>query len=577
MKTDCLFLILVVTTTTHALRTIFLWPQPQRVESGSTVLDMDPAFDIVGPDKLKEAIERTMTRIQTEYWVPVHHHRHPRQPQPQLLSELRVVVDDRDADLVQGVDETYNLHVTSTGAVLQAATIWGALHGLETFSQLVQYDGDRDALFIAETPIEIEDAPAFTHRGLLLDTARNYFAVFHWHISDSQSFPLELESVPELAEFGAYRQKRGKRKGQQERMVYTKADVGRIVAYARARGIRVIPEIDMPAHTGSWAKSHKHLTTCSGRFYLDPSNEWSERYAAQPTTGQLNPVLEETYELVQKVVEEVASLFPDAMYHGGGDEPVFKCWLEDEHVQRYIHTHNVTARDLLEMFLTREVGFIQQAKKVPILWEDPVTVDGIDIPTDVVLQVWYNPVQQAAKKGYKVIASHAQFWYLDCGHGGWTGNDTTYDEQFPPPIPASLLKELERHNLTHNYRPQNWGGMGGDWCGPFKTWQRIYSYDMTFNLTREEAKNVLGGEIAMWTEQTDPVGLDGRLWPRTAAAAEVLWSGRYNREDGMQRDLGDAMVRLFDWRFRLVSRGIQAEALQPFWWYVRDECKTWLF
>lgn len=100
---------------------------------------------------------------------------------------------------------------------------------------------------------------------------------------------------------------------------------------------------------------------------MDPDNK--EAYAAQPTTGQLNPVLDETYALVGKVLNEVASLFPDAWFHGGGDEPVYKCWEQDAHVQHYMKTHNATGDDLLDKFLKREIGFIQQSGKTPVLWE----------------------------------------------------------------------------------------------------------------------------------------------------------------------------------------------------------------
>lgn len=161
--------------------------------------------------------------------------------------------------------------------------------------------------------------------------------------------------------------------------------------------------------------------------------------AAEPTTGQLNPVLEETYHLVEKVISEVASLFPDNWYHGGGDEPIYKCWEQDHRVQEYMSKYNATGDELLHMFLNKEVQFIQNSGKKAILWEgllneitllhhvaydlyctDSVTDNQLPISKDVVLQVWNKPVQEAAKKGYKVIASHANFWYLDCGHGGWT-------------------------------------------------------------------------------------------------------------------------------------------------------------
>ncbi|KAG2190501.1 hypothetical protein INT47_005726, partial [Mucor saturninus] len=144
------------------------------------------------------------------------------------------------------------------------------------------------------------------------------------------------------------------------------------------------------------------------------------------------------------------------------------------------------------------------------------------------------------------------------------GNDTSYDEQIAPDIPANLAAALANNSAEDNYRPQNWGGSGGDWCSPFKSWQRVYSYDMTFNLTETEAENVLGGEVALWSEQTDETTLDARLWPRTSAAAEVMWSGR-NDENNKKRDIGDAMPRIFDWRYRLLKRGINAEVLQPLW------------
>ncbi|KAG2224352.1 hypothetical protein INT45_006752, partial [Circinella minor] len=594
---------------TWAFQGVFLWPVPQTVESGNIDVNLDKAFKINAPKELDDAVSRYSQLIAREQWVPV------QVPNPykdgeayvggqrkaivagSTLKSLEVIVNEPTKNLEFGVDESYVLNVDGTRgkATLQAPTIWGALHGLETFSQLVQarsfddntpiqdYNGEDEVnnnenadLFIPETPIHIQDAPVFSHRGLMLDTSRNYFPVkdilrtldamaynklnvFHWHITDSQSFPLKLENSPELANHGAYVINK-------KRYVYTKNDIQNIVQYARARGIRVIPEIDMPAHTASWGLAHKDITTCSGRFFLDQSNTWSERYAAEPTTGQLNPVANKTYEIVNKVITEVATLFPDAWFHGGGDEPIYKCWEEEESVRDYMQEHGATGDDLLHMFLNKELEFIQNNKKTAILWEDSVTNNKLPIPKNVVLQVWANAVTEAAKKGYKVIASHANFWYLDCGHGGWTGNDMSYDEQTQPKIPESLAKELDRHQLTDNYRPSNWGGSGGDWCGPFKTWQRIYTYDMTYNLTTAEAKNVLGGEVALWAEQTDSVSLDGRLWPRTAAAAEIMWSGRQDKNQ-KQRDLSDAMLRIFDWRYRLVKRGIGAEALQPLWWY----------
>lgn len=102
---------------------------------------------------------------------------------------------------------------------------------------------------------------------------------------------------------------------------------------------------------------------------MDPSNKWENRYAAEPTTGQLNPVKTKTYEVVNKVITEIASMFPDAYYHGGGDEPVYKCWDEDESVRNYMQTNNATHDDLLGMFLSKELEMIKNSGKTAILWE----------------------------------------------------------------------------------------------------------------------------------------------------------------------------------------------------------------
>ncbi|KAI8880084.1 glycoside hydrolase family 20 protein [Backusella circina FSU 941] len=577
---------------------ILLWPIPQHMETGEIQLLLDSSFYISGPDNeyLQDAIDRYTQLITRERWDPVPYETTniTSNVSHNTLEVLRIEVEREDDELEFGVDESYILEVPNQrSAFLTSKTVWGALRGLETFSQLVQsrpnqndltddgddenydpeydydendYDDNEDenedldfeGLYIPNTPIVIKDAPKYYHRGIMLDTARNFYPVFHWHITDSQSFPLKLRHSPELANQGAY-------KLHQKRLVYTRKDVQHVIEYAYRRGVRVIPEIDMPAHTGSWGLSHKDITTCTGLHYLDSTGDWGNRLAAEPTTGQLNPIKDKTYDIVNKVIKEVTSLFKDSWYHGGGDEPVYKCWEQDESVRQYMKEKNVTGVDLLGSFLEKELDMIRDSKKTAILWEDAATNDNLPIPKDVVLQVWTNPLHKAVKKGYKVIASNYNFWYLDCGHGGWGGNDTSYDEQEKPKINPEVSAILEKYELSDNYNTLNWGGPGGDWCSPYKSWQRVYSYDLEYNLTAKEAENVLGGETALWSEQSDPVSLDNKLWPRAAAAAEVLWSGRYDYKH-KRRSIGDAMGRMFDWRYRLVARNINAVAIQPLWW-----------
>ncbi|VAH88268.1 unnamed protein product [Triticum turgidum subsp. durum] len=241
--------------------------------------------------------------------------------------------------------------------------------------------------------------------------AFNKLNVFHWHITDAQSFPIVLPTVPSLAHLGSY----------SPFMRYTDKDVRRIVNYAAAFGVRVIPEIDMPGHTGSWAGAYPEIVTCANKFWAPTA---SPALAAEPCTGQLNPLNPKAYRVAQDVLRDLSALFPDPFLHGGADEVNTACW-ED----------------------------------------DPVT------------------------------------------------------------------------------------------------WQRVYDYDILHGLTEEEANLVLGGEVALWSEQSDAAVLDGRLWPRAAAAAETLWSG--NKGASGRKRYANATDRLNDWRHRMVARGIRAEPLQP--------------
>ncbi|KAI8067174.1 glycoside hydrolase superfamily [Gongronella butleri] len=574
----------------------YLWPLPQSSHWGKWDLPIDSSFHMIGPnqDVLNSAMQRYSTLLVKEHWQQVQEpfrQKPSKQQDHSTLKSLVIDVEDLKKPLGVDVDESYTLSVPlASRAHLKAATVWGALRGLETFSQLVQHDATKDdddsdfnddddkntldGLVIANAPVTIRDKPRYTHRGIMIDTARNYLPVkdilrtldamayskmnvLHWHLTDSQSFPLALKNTPELAEKGAY-------VFQGKRLQYKKKDVNKILSYALERGIRVIPELDMPSHTAAWAPAFPDIVTCAGLYYLEPSNSWDTRLASEPGAGQLNPVKEKTYELVSQVLEEVTSMFPDDYYHGGADEPAGHCWDKDKEVVDYMKKHNKTHDDLLGDFLHREFKMLDKAGKTPIIWEDAVTSSNIQLPKNTVLQVWTKPLKAGIDAGHRVIASNANFWYLDCGQGGWGGNDTSYDEQVPPAIPDELQTVLDKYGLAGNYNPQNWLGPGGDWCSPYKSWQRVYAYDLTYNLTKEEEKSVLGGEVALWAEQVDQTVLDTRLWPRASAAAEVLWSGNKD-DDGNKRAVGPAMPRMFDWRYRLVGRGIGAQALQPLW------------
>ncbi|KAG0366909.1 hypothetical protein BGZ54_004716 [Gamsiella multidivaricata] len=460
----------------------------------------------------------------------------------------------------------------SVKGFIRAKTIYGALHGMETFAQLVTnnlHDGTKE---IARAPVLIHDQPLFQHRGLMLDTSRNYisiaalyrtidamamnkFNVFHWHIADSQSFPVALDDVPgtkhvdekdeqqktsglplsQLASKGAYASD----------MVYTKKDILKFVNYALDRGIRVIPEIDMPGHAWSWSRSFPEITSC-----LDGYPSYS-RFSAEPPSGQLNPIIPKTYEVVQGVYDQFLPLFKDKYAHAGADEVNINCWNNTDSVVKYMKSKNIT-RDasgfdsILNEFVSKQHAMLRKEGKTPVVWEEPLlnhNLKTLQHSKDTVIQVWTSAanIKKTVEKGYKVVAGSADYWYLDCGFGDWLGNWT----------------------------------LGRSWCDPYKGWQRIYSFNPILGLTPKDARSVLGGEALLWTEQVDDTNLDTKLWPRASAAAEVLWSG--NSDDSSTRLWNgpeqkadtlrsiEAESRINEHRFRMVSEKIGAEPLQPMW------------
>ncbi|KAF8395942.1 hypothetical protein HHK36_019898 [Tetracentron sinense] len=541
---------------------INVWPKPRSISwPNPQATLLSPAFNILSPyhQHLSPAVNRYLRLIQSE------HHRPIVTPTVNLTSTpplhfLTLSISDLTAPLHHGVDESYTLTIPTLGSAnLTAFTVWGAMRGLESFSQLVWGDPLRVA-----SGLSVSDSPIFGHRGVMLDTSRNYYGVedilrtieamsanklnvFHWHITDSHSFPLVLPSEPDLAGKGSYGPE----------MQYSPADVKRVVEFGFEHGVRILPEIDAPGHTGSWAEAYPEIVTCANMFWWPAGVEWDDRFASEPGTGHLNPLNPKTYQVLRNVLRDVATLFPEPFYHAGADEIIPGCWKADPTVQTFL-SNGGTLPQLLEIFVNSTFPYIvSQLNRTAVYWEDVLLDSTVKVdpsilpPENTILQTWNNGpnnTKRIVSAGYRAIVSSSDFYYLDCGHGDFVGNDSRFDRQTG-----------DDPGNPFNYN----GGSGGSWCGPFKTWQRVYDYDITYGLSETEAKLVLGGEVALWSEQADPTVLDPRIWPRASAMAETLWSG--NRDGTGMKRYAEATDRLNEWRYRMVGRGIRAEPIQPLW------------
>ncbi|KAK5663350.1 hypothetical protein OQA88_3778 [Cercophora sp. LCS_1] len=443
------------------------------------------------------------------------------------------------------VDESYNLTLSIEGDIkLSAVSHVGLLRGLETFTQLFYQHSTGTFWYTPFAPVSIQDAPRFPHRGILFDTSRHFFPVadikrtidamsfnklnrLHVHVTDSQSWPLDIPSMPELAQKGAYTPE----------LIYTAADLDDIQRYGVYRGVQVYLEIDMPSHIGSVGESHPELVVA----YDERPYHW---WCAQPPCGALKMNDSRVDDFLDKLADD---LYPrvspyTAYFHTGGDELNANDSMLDEGIRS---NDSAVLQPLLQDFFDKQHARVRKAGLTPLTWEEIPLHWNVSMGKDVVVQAWLggSSVKELVNLGHKVIDSNYNFWYLDCGRGQWL--------------------TFQNGAAFSTFYPFN------DWCGPTKGWQLVYSYDPTAGLTPEEAKLVLGGEVAVWTETIDSQLIDGVIWPRASAAGEALWSGRYDSQ-GRNRSQIEASGRLVEMRERMVAKGIRAAAITQQWCSMAD-------
>ena len=542
-----------------------LWPQPRNVSfspsgkarAANVTLRLSPTLRLaaVGATPLRSAAQSTLSRAFGRLcgggllWFakPASARRADGLSSPAVISELHIeLLSDAnhatESPLID--DESYTLLLDAPRSTIISATLIGALRGIETFAQF--FDRAAPLLHLAvpartALPLRVLDEPHFRWRGLLLDSARHFFPtqdvtrllrgmsankmnVLHMHLTDAQAFPLELHGQRVSSDArGAW----------SDRKRYNATDLRYLVAYAADLGITVVPELDVPAHSASWARAFPEanlLAKCP-------------KHVQQASTAHgggsinvvaLNPASNATFTILDAVLDELASIFPSLYLHVGGDEVNFECWEEDTVVHAWMRSHGLQRRDALQAFEDKIMAMLARRKRTAIVWQGTPD-EGVQLPKSkagilgtTVVEPWKawgglsrRAMQQAISQGHPVLQTTG--WYLD-----WQS-----------------------------------------------TWQDFYHNDPLSSpgTTPDVARKYLwGGEACMWSERVDPLNLDCRIWPRAAAVAERLWSqppawlrqvsGSFEASMASKQEITRRVrARLIVQRERLSSRGIGAARL----------------
>lgn len=441
MKTLFLLVLGIVATVSAAPVTsgpfkpaLSVWPQPASFESAPGSISIQPGIAIDGffTCSKSTALTKTLAAVFDRYaGLTFPHAMGPAADRAAAVATLEVTVASESEDYPQlGLDESYNLTVSASSATLSAVNVFGAMRGLESFSQLVTYDFDTMTYIIDAASVTIQDTPRFPHRGLMIDSARHFepldsiraiirslaFAkvnVLHWHMSDTQSFPMQSTSSPKLWDASYSTQER-----------YTQFDIAAIIEFARLHGVRVMVEFDMPGHAASW---------CTGYPDVCPSTT-----CLQP----LNVANEDTFDLVTGLLNEMtggkssapgkpSGLFADNFIHLGGDEVDTSCWQKTPAVSAWLKNkfpgQNATqAADSGYAYFVKRVSDIAIAQgRRPVQWSEVYDHFKTKLDKKTIVHIWKSVtnVTEVVANGYNVLLNvgyDATSWYLDNLNVNWT-------------------------------------------------------------------------------------------------------------------------------------------------------------
>ncbi len=492
-----------------------------------------------------------------------------------------------------GDDEFYSISVSPKKIVVKAAGETGILYALESLLQLTRQE---EGAWVIPS-LSMNDQPRYAWRGLMIDACRHWVPkevilrnleamgslkmnVFHWHLTEDQGFRVESKLFPKLSALGSNGD------------YYTQEDIREVLQYAADRGIRVIPEFDIPGHTAAWFVGHPELASGPGPYQLDTG--------LMETRPVMDPTREEVYVFLDRFLGEMAGLFPDEYMHIGGDEVVPTQWNANPDIQEYMKEHGLEDSHALQAhFNIRLQKIVSGHGKIMMGWDEILHPD---LPREgIAVQTWrdHASLWEAARLGNKAVLSAgyyldhkqtASFHYnvdptvisgavdIDIDSSNWKGWDcilsvadmtmdgalylfgegenlrgilnfmgsamgfieVSYEEDhlsFAAQSSVGELKfeiEIEGDSISGSAKLSVFNlTLKGHRSGGSDMEEGIPlpEFKKIEALTPQQENNLLGGEACMWTEMADGLTIESRIWPRAAVIAEKLWSPKVLTDD----------------------------------------------
>ncbi|MDE3248098.1 MAG: family 20 glycosylhydrolase [Bacteroidota bacterium] len=420
--------------------------------------------------------------------------------------------------------EQYHLSVNPTGVVITAGGEAGLFYGLQTLLQLLpaEIESNKKVVGIQWTmpAVEIEDYPRFAWRGLMFDVSRHFFGMkdvrefidemarykynlLHLHLTVDEGWRIEIKSYPKLTSVGAWNVKKTGTFGtftppaddepRDYGGFFTQDDIRELVAYAKSRYINILPEIDVPGHSMAAVAAYPELSCTPGTYRVNSG----EKFMEWPPSGHfyglvdntLCPANEQVYTFLDKVMGEIAALFPFEYIHMGGDETARNFWEKSDQIKALMQKENLKDLNEVQSYFVKRVEKIVESKGKKLIGWDEILEGGLAPNAAVMSWRGVKGGIEASKMGHEVVMSPTTFAYLDYMQG---------DAALEPPVYATL-----RLKTAYSFDPLPPG---------------------------VEAKYVKGGQANLWTEQVYNMRhLQYMVWPRAFAIAEAVWSPAANK------------------------------------------------